>query len=212
MIRSPYLAAILAVASLSSVAFARINNHFQIVAGDADYQVSPDGTVNVPLYLKQLGVDSPNISLENGLYSVGFAITRSVSVPSSPAYMNSLSANTSDFDVHVVATDYFFSSTSAGLSESRWNTSAVSGPVPDANSLIYIGNVGVTAGSIVGQTTTFNLGDFDLSSVQTVTYGTSPLDSFLTPGSFSVTVVAPEPASLCMLAVGAAALWSRRRR
>jgi hypothetical protein len=200
------------VLSLSTAAFARSTNHFELVASQFDYSVAPGGTVDVPLYIHQLNGDAPNITVDGGLYSVCIAISRSVAIPTSPAFLSSLNPDTTDFAVTNPLTDYVFSSTSAGFVENRSSFLTSTGPVPDINGLLYIGKVSVTAGNVPGQTTAFNLRDFDLTTDQTQTYANHFLDSGITAGVFSVTVGVPEPSTLSAFALLASAFLLRRRR
>ena len=210
----------------SAQAIATTYSYFYI-AGQSAYTVYPDVTVNVPLYLEEVNSDQSTNSLlasESGLSAAGVSanlfsgsaantivgaaanigpVPTGFDDPSSAGFVNSISSATI-----TESTDPFpFGSDLVGVE---------AGPQIHGVSEVYLGSITIEGGALVGQESTFSVGDVSTSFGSTFTNnngydldnnldplnpaGASSLYSSAAATLFSVTTIAvPEPASLSFL-------------
>jgi hypothetical protein len=198
---------------------ARAATTYSFLASPSNYNVTAGGTAQVNVYLQEARQGSGDTSLltsGNGLFGFGLNLTTSGS-----GEILSASADTSLFAAPVnTVYDPATISASGTLSSDLLLTSSIvsSGPGPEGTlsnggltRAILLATYVVDAGSSVGADPTFTIANSSAfgPDPNTITYNDDALDSLIGPGSFTVTVVAPEPALAGILLL--APLIMRRR-
>jgi hypothetical protein len=213
---------------LAADAFAA--TEYQYVAGAANYNLSPGGSQLVPIYLQETVTGGTSLIFsEQGLFGAGFEVDRLLSLPSSPAHITSATANTADF---TGATSVGSTASRGDVTEELPLTGFTSGPTGTTSATstigkVFLGDVNITAGNTVGQTTIFDVGPFlinnqlvggntvtDTNSYDLDFSSLSPTFTGATGSAFSVNVV-PEPTSGALAVAGGMALVAgllRRKR
>jgi MYXO-CTERM domain-containing protein len=181
------------------------------------YSAGPGGTVTVSLFLRETvdGGSASVLAAQGGLFSAGVAAARTSS-PSDPAFLTAAARNPAFNDTGS-------SLMSVAPTLTRFTEAVSSGGVA-ATDLgggvreISLGTMTVQVGNIVGQTTSFNVRDYDNygTSEDTLTATGTVLD---TPGgtspssfAFQVTVApVPEPAAIGLVALALPLLGRRRK-
>lgn len=203
--------AVCLAACLSSATSASVRYRF--VTDAPAYELSPDETTDVNVYLEELltGSDSSELVARQGLFSFDAALD-AISVPGSPSIAVAAAANpafngaVTNFPPMILIADRSLSETTGVL------------PIQSATDTyrLHLGAFTIQAGDVFGETTLFNIGDFENPQSPGAdsntfywddTTAATPLDSDIAPTSFSVTVV-PEPGALALATLAsAAALW-----
>jgi len=206
------------------------------VAGQPEYDVVPGTTVEVPLYLQEVNSDGSSNSLlasEDGLSAAGVSVSFLAASDSGPTSITGILANasspTSGFDYIQDSGQATLTSTYAALSEATnySDTNGVAaGTQTNGQCEVFLGTLQLQASAASYETTTFNVGVYNLDNGTTQTAdpdyydldnntdpfaGNADLYSSATSSGFSVVTI-PEPASLSLLAVGAMPLVQRSRR
>jgi hypothetical protein len=200
---------------------ARAATIYSLLASQSDYSVAPGGSAQVSVYLQEARQSSGDTSLltsGNGLFGFSLNLTTSGS-----GEILGASADTSLFAAPVnTVYDPATISASGTLSSDMLLTSSIisSGPGPEGTlsnggltRTILLATYSVDAGTLAGANAAFTIQDSTAfgPDPNTITYNDNALDSLIQPGSFDLTVVAPEPGSLGIACIG---VWllSRRRR
>jgi len=214
------IACVVGTAALAGVARADVSLAF--AWGQSSVEVLPGATVAVPLYLTETltGSSSSILLSENGVSSVGVRVTRNAAqLPTSPAFLTlgGLSINTVDF---FDSSDPIFGpelavSPSGNLAQLLMfarDAGVVGSPTSPSVRRLLLGTITFSAGSVVGETTVFSSGDYDLDTSDTVTWQNfQVLDDQITGSSISITTIVPAPGSASGL-VMVGLLAARRRR
>jgi hypothetical protein len=216
LILSPLMLVVLPAAAPGSPVY---SYHFD----QANYQVTPGGTVDVRVFLRETidpGAGDTSLLAAEGLFSAGVRVHfDEPPVPGDPARV----LGEGDI-VGNPAFDFFFGpvkslvpGSSAGLSESVdvLNFAGVAAAGGPTTFEVLLGTFRFTAGSVPGQVTRLRATDFSPDD-ETLTNATGTvLDPFIRDGQAAITVVAavPEPGSLPLMGVGVgsvlAFLWWR---
>src|SRR5436305_1539854 len=194
---------------------------FQWSTGQGNFNLAPGQSLTVPLYLiavTQAG--QTKLVSADGLFSAGFSVHQAAPGSGTAAPITAVQPNASVFanvDVAEVRTANS-GPAFARLNETR-DLSASGGSGLDSGSTVprvTVGSLTVAAGS-AGNVTTLQVRDFVdamdhlTTSDETVTGVGDPIDSQITPDTFSVTTT-PEPSGIGLLLAGGVALLSRRAR
>lgn len=212
---------------------------YTYIAEKPTYTVQPNSTVVVNVYLQELTSAGSGsfLATDGGLAGFGTAVAQSSNgLPASPSKLTAAAANATDFTVFNTAAYNFVDITGAsgqiagaingvgGAAGIQVNNSGGSTAPAKANA-VYLGNFTITAGP--SGTTQFTLGAIDFVNGQNTLTKNSVYDIDLQQDqngattnlftgvgtnltTFSVSV-APEPASLGLLAFGGLLALRRRR-
>lgn len=162
--------------------------------------LTPGAKQTVQLYLHDTGT---LISSEQGLYSIGFSISRT---GTGTSQITSFTPNSTQFPL-VASTPYTVSATNVSYWYEVAN-GAIQGIAPDVNGRISLGSLELQGAGTVD--TQFSFGDYG-PGTQSVTWSPEGTfaDSQIAPTTLIVSV--PEPASLTLLVLGGAGMLKRRR-
>jgi PEP-CTERM motif len=182
--------------------------------GQSNYQVAPNQTLNVEVFLQQDTPAGDPVNLADvGIISGGVNVFFNMNAPSQPAIVSSLADITPNllFNDTLLGEELFLvPGVSAGFVD---GVDFFSPPL--TGSKILLGTIRFTAGANPGDITT--LLATDLRAGEDIIAGDiafTPLDSFVGSGQATITVSAvPEPGSFVLLAIGASvAAMARKRR
>ena len=192
------------------------NITFSFYTNQPNYDVIPNHSVNVPVYLRET-VTNPDVSFlvaEDGLFSAGVLVERTASSLGQPAVIAGALANETEFDdlpaTITVADD------EASIFEMRDLLGHSSGVLvaetfPGSGVRdIWLGTFTLMAGATAGEVTTFQVTDNTTDDTLTWTNFTL-LDPDIYSTSLTVTVV-PVPSSILLCITGVFAIVVRRRR
>lgn len=178
-------------------------------------ELAPGATGEVELYLIETttGDSISRLVDEDGLNSAQVSVLLTGTAPSDPAILTDAIANESEFN-DLFGPTIGISPTSVSIYEVL-DIEELTGPtgtdLGGGVRSVLLGSVTITAGSVVGETTSFSVEDDGLFDDTVTLLGIDPIDPLIAATSFDVTVV-PEPASLALLCLGAFPLIARRRR
>lgn len=217
MLRS-IIAGFVGVVALSSPILADVQ--YQYVTDASSYTVDVNTSLAAQVFLQETVTDGSNSILvsEDGLFGAGLSVSRSSSLPTSPASITGVLGNSS-FDGDQIPN---FTSSNATLLEVI-SVSAANGvqPVDMGSGIrrILLGSVTIAAGSAPGETTSFTLAKYNDLNTNTITNSnlydldvtqtSTPAYSGANSSTFAVTTTAiPEPSTA--LALGLIGLALRR--
>lgn len=209
----PTVAAVGLLASVATPVQADVE--YRYAFAESSLQLLPGEVRSVDIFLEE-AVSPPDTSIladEDGLASAQVTITRLSSLASSPARITDLTANTAEFN-DISGPDISFTDASGSILEyvDILETSGPDGSPPSAGvRRIPLGSVELTAGLIIGETTSFEAAD-DPSFDDTITFGGTQLDDLIAAVDnppLTVTVV-PEP-GLGLLSLGLLGVGCMRR-
>jgi len=202
------------VGSFLPCGLVRGNLTFSFYVNQPNYDVLPNHSIDVPVYLQE-AVTYPDVSLllaEDGLFSAGVLVQRTASSLSQPVVIADASANETDFDdlpaTINVADD------EASIFEMR-DLGQISGVLADETFSgsgvrhILLGTFTLMGGATAGEVTTFQVTDNITDDTRTWTSFTL-LDKDIYSTSFTVTVV-PVPSSILLCITGLFTIVLRRR-
>jgi hypothetical protein len=180
---------------------------FSFSVDQSDYSVLPGHSIQVPVYLQEyvLPPDTSFLAAQEGLWTADVLAQRTTLGLLSPARLTGASANEHDFD-DLPAT------LSVADGQASIYEMATSGVLGDGTfsggHRIELGTFTLTAGTIVGETTTFQVtplgGGFD----GTVTWLGTVLDGTINSTSFAVEVIpVPAPPGLVLGLTGLSSVW-----
>ncbi|MCR9200392.1 MAG: PEP-CTERM sorting domain-containing protein [Planctomycetaceae bacterium] len=179
--------------------------------GQSEYTATPNGTVDVDLYLRQTGGET--VLSDFGLISVsGQILFNEAPGPTEPAEVLS----TADITINPQFDDPFLSMPvlDPGTSAGMLGVIDITSPEVFANQdRIHLGTFRFTVGSIQDEVTSLRATDLDVAFEDTLTGNGLFLDSLISDGLATITVV-PEPSQVAALGglVLAAIGWRRRRQ
>lgn len=177
-------------------------------AGATSFEQSAGSTFNIPIYLEATtAADVAAIADDDGLFSVGFVVTRTTPLPSQPATITGLTPNTSLFDKKA-------GGATGPTSASLWQEQDVlfgNGALPDGQGRILLGTLSVVAGDAEGEQTHFTITDYSAVATETLSYAFTEFDGQIQPGAFVVSTAVPEPVGLGVAAMAAVGLLGRHR-
>jgi hypothetical protein len=175
---------------------------FRFVTPQAEYSAAPGGMVTVPVLLEETvtGASTSLLVTENGLFSAGVRVSRTGTLPGDPALFagpNAVNSNTLQFydaSNPVFAPVVTVEPDGAGLLEFARAAGVIGSQTSQGVRVIALGNFNITVGSVLGEGTMFQVGDYAATS-DTVTWTNSlvldePPDG-IAGSTFTVTVVNP---------------------
>jgi len=215
MIRSEHLCAYLvaAVVLLAGPAGAAVT--YSYTADPASYDVLPNETVSVAVYLTEtIGpAEASPLADRGGLFSFDLLVEEAAAGTQAATILSAAINTAFDGDVDnappmIIANRSIFAPTGA--------PAAVADPVTRR---VLLATLTIGAGGVVGETTAFRLADYENSQTPGTDTNTfywdditaeDPLDADVVESGFTVTVI-PEPATLALLGLGALAVRRWRR-
>lgn len=187
---------------------------YNFVTDQATYNVMPGGMVSVDVYLQETltGSSLSELVAQDGLFSFDVVVDVA-SAPSDPAVIVASTAN-ADFNGVVNNVPPMI----VIADRDPFEADGVQPTMVDATTYrVLLATFTIEGGNIPGETTTFNVADYENPLTPGADENTlywddvtasNPLDGIIGPGGFTVTVI-PEPASLVLLGIGG--LLSLRR-
>ncbi len=154
---------------------------YRFITSQASYAAAPGGMVTISVLLEETvtGTSTSVLSAQNGLFSAGVRVTRIGSLPSDPARFvgpAAVASNTNQFwdtSNAVFAPVVTIATGEAKLLEFARAAGVSGSPTGPGVRAISLGNFNLTAGTIIGQATTFQISDYAATS-DTVTWNTPP--------------------------------------
>jgi hypothetical protein len=183
---------------------------FSFSVDQSNYSVAAGGSVNVPVYLQEyvMPPDSSLLAAEGGLWTADVLVQRTTLGLLSPARLTGVSANEHDFD-DLPAT---LSVADDAASIYELGTAGVLGVGTfSGGRRIELGTFTLTAGTVFGETTTFQVTPLGGSFDGTVTWLGTVLDGSINSTSFAVTTV-PVPSGILLGLMGLSGMWLGARR
>jgi hypothetical protein len=188
---------------------------FSFASDQSNYNVTPGASTNINVFLKEtLGQGDTDILLsQGGLLGFDLSLSRSTGVGAiRSATPNPSPASFASVFASQVSPSPF---PQLGISQADMVLLSADSPGPTGTlagntRTILLASFVVSGGTTVGSQTTFVLSPSTLFGVNTLTNSGTALDSTIQNGGFTLSVVAPEPATVGLL-FPCAMLLARRR-